>query len=119
MEQVFLNLFRNAAQAIASSPEPVQDPRIAVRISAPRDGWVRIQVEDNGPGIAPEVQRRIFEPFFTTKKPGEGTGLGLAVSYFIVTRGHGGRIHVSAEPEGGTCFTVELPLHPESGIAAT
>jgi PAS domain S-box-containing protein len=117
MEQVFLNLFRNAAQAIASSPEPVQAPRIAVRVSAPRDGWVSIQVGDNGPGIAPEVQRRIFEPFFTTKKPGEGTGLGLAVSYFIVTRGHGGRIHVSAEPEGGTCFTVELPLRPGKGIA--
>jgi PAS domain S-box-containing protein len=109
IEQVFLNLLRNSAQAIAAAPKTVQDPRISVRISA-KDEWVRIEIDDNGPGIPPEVQRRIFEPFFTTKKPGEGTGLGLSVSYFIITRGHGGRIWASSNVEGGTRFTIELPV---------
>ncbi len=109
IEQVFLNLFRNSAQAISSAPEPVQHPRISVRISN-EDDWVRIEIDDNGPGIPQEVQRRIFEPFFTTKKPGEGTGLGLSVSYFIITRGHGGKIYASTNETGGTRFTIELPL---------
>jgi PAS domain S-box-containing protein len=112
IEQVFLNFFRNAAQAMAQAPESVKDPHISVRISTPREGWVRVRFEDNGPGIPPETRRRIFEPFFTTKKPGEGTGLGLSVSYFIVTSGHGGRIRVSRGDEGGACFTVDLPVQP-------
>jgi PAS domain S-box-containing protein len=111
MEQVFLNLFRNAAQAMAAAV-PAEGPRIAVRISAPVRGLVRVEVEDNGPGIPTDVQRRIFEPFFTTRKPGAGTGLGLAVSYFIVTSGHGGHIRVSSVPGGGARFTVELPVQP-------
>ena len=113
IEQVFLNIFRNAAQAISGAPEPIENPRISVRMSA-RKGWARIQIDDNGPGMPPEVQRRIFEPFFTTKKPGEGTGIGLSVSYFIITRGHGGKIHADANPEGGMRFTIELPLKETS-----
>jgi len=109
IEQVFLNLFRNSAQAISDSAKPVQNPRISVRISSAGD-WVHIEIDDNGPGIPQEVQRRIFEPFFTTKKPGEGTGLGLSVSYFIITRGHGGRIYAATNEEGGTRFTIELPI---------
>lgn len=109
IEQVFLNIFRNAAQAISGAPEPIENPRIKVRMSA-GDGWARILIDDNGPGMPLEIQRRIFEPFFTTKKPGEGTGIGLSVSYFIITRGHRGKIHADANPEGGTRFTIELPL---------
>jgi PAS domain S-box-containing protein len=109
IEQVFLNLLRNSAQAISTAPKTVQAPHISVRISEQNE-WVRIEIDDNGPGIPPEVQRRIFEPFFTTKKPGEGTGLGLSVSYFIITRGHGGRIWASTNEEGGTRFTIELPV---------
>lgn len=112
IEQVFLNFFRNSAQAMAQAPVPLADPHVSVRISTLSEGWVRVRFEDNGPGVPPEAQRRIFEPFFTTKKPGEGTGLGLSVSYFIVTSGHGGRIHVSQGDEGGACFTVELPVQP-------
>jgi PAS domain S-box-containing protein len=115
IEQVFLNLLRNSAQAIAGAPEKIPDPRIVMRMSA-KDDWVRIEIDDNGPGIPPEVLRRIFEPFFTTKKTGEGTGLGLSVSYFIITRGHGGRIHARSKDEGGTRFTIELPVTP--GAAA-
>ncbi len=110
IEQVVLNILRNAAQAMAG--HPVQAPRIVIRLSGANQG-VRIEIEDNGPGIPPEIQRRIFEPFFTTKKPGEGTGLGLSVSYFIITQGHGGAISVTSQPGHGTCFRIDLPVTPE------
>ena len=109
IEQVFLNLLRNAAQAMAMAEPPTADPCIVIRLAA-SDGMVRIEIEDNGPGVPPEVQRRVFEPFFTTKPPGIGTGLGLSVSYFIVTRGHGGRMWVDSEPGRGAVFGLELPV---------
>ena len=108
IEQVLLNLLRNSAQAMAEAEPPQVNPRIAVRVKSTPDG-VRLEVEDNGPGMPPEVRRRIFEPFFTTKAPGVGTGLGLSVSYFIVTKGHGGRMKVASTPGVGTTFTIELP----------
>ena len=112
MEQVFLNLLRNAAQAMAGASPPVAEPRIDIRVSAV-EGGVRIEVEDNGPGMDPEVSRRVFEPFYTTKAPGQGTGLGLSVSYFIVTKGHGGSMRVESEPGRGTRFIIELPAEKE------
>jgi signal transduction histidine kinase len=69
-----------------------------------------IEVEDNGTGMDESVQRRIFEPFFTTKPPGEGTGLGMAVSYFLVTVAHQGFMDVESEPGKGTICSVRLPL---------
>ncbi len=108
IEQVLLNLLRNAAQAMAGVTPPLEHPRIDIRLSALPDG-VRIEVEDNGPGMEPDVSRRIFEPFFTTKAPGVGTGLGLSVSYFIVTKGHGGSMRAESWPGRGSRFIVELP----------
>jgi len=75
IEQVLLNLFRNSAQAMAEADPPVDAPRITVRVSGSAGG-IKIEIEDNGPGIPLNLQRRIFEPFFTTKSPGIGTGLG-------------------------------------------
>ena len=76
-----------------------------------REGeYGRIEVQDNGPGMDEQTQRRVFEPFFTTKTVGAGTGLGLSVSYFIVTDQHNGTMDVSSKPGEGTCFTVRLPL---------
>ncbi len=108
IEQVLLNLLRNAAQAMATASPPPEAPRITLRLS-PGPLGARIEVEDNGPGMTPDVRRRIFEPFFTTKAPGVGTGLGLSVSYFIVTKGHGGAMAVDSEPGHGTCFRIDLP----------
>ena len=102
LQQVFLNLVLNAAQAVR--PEG----SIAVRTGVEGDSAV-IVVEDDGCGISPDVMGRIFDPFFTTKPVGEGTGLGLAISYQIV-RNHGGEIRVSSEPGVGTRFQVRLPL---------
>jgi two-component system sensor histidine kinase HupT/HoxJ len=73
----------------------------------------RLQLRDNGPGIAPEHLSRIFDPFFTTKPVGKGTGLGLSISYGIVEQ-HGGRLSAGNRAEGGAEFVLELPLSSRS-----
>ena len=81
---------------------------VTVRVETIGAGEVSIVVEDDGPGMSPEVLSRIFEPFFTTKPPGQGTGLGLAVTYGLV-QAHGGRLEVASTPGKGTRFDVVLP----------
>ncbi|HCR12018.1 PAS domain S-box protein [Solidesulfovibrio sp.] len=109
IEQVLLNLLKNAAQAMAGHPPAQAAPTIVLGTSR-TDAGVRIEVADNGPGMPEAVRRRVFEPFFTTKEPGLGTGLGLAVSYFIITANHGGTISVESEPGKGATFVIELPV---------
>ncbi len=105
IRQVFVNLIVNAVQAVGQSGQ--------VWLSTGRDGKdVFARVEDDGPGISEGARERLFEPFFTTKPVGEGTGLGLSVSYEIV-RNHGGEILVSSEPGSGACFEVRLPAEPD------
>jgi C4-dicarboxylate-specific signal transduction histidine kinase len=104
MQQVLLNLLQNAHQAMARQSS---ERTLTVRLQ-PRDRHVVIEVLDTGPGIAPHLLSRIFDPFFTTKSPGEGSGLGLSVSYGIVGQ-HGGRLYAENRPEGGAMFVVELP----------
>ncbi len=114
IEQVFLNLFRNAAQAMIG--EKQEGPHtITIRLRMSNAGKkIRIEVEDNGPGMNKETQNRIFEPFFTTKSVGEGTGLGLSVSYMIITNNHKGTMDVESEVGKGTRFIIQLPLHRDS-----
>lgn len=104
IQQVFVNLIQNAAQAIAASGRPG-----TVRVRARRwmDG-VAIDVVDDGPGMEPDIAARVFEPFFTTKPESQGTGLGLSISQGIVKE-HGGRITLTTAPGQGATFTVELP----------
>ena len=75
---------------------------------------VSIVIEDNGPGMDEKTRKRVFEPFFTTKPVGVGTGLGLSVSYFIITENHLGQLSVTSEPGSGTTFVIRLPLKPET-----
>ncbi len=111
IEQVVLNMLKNAAQAMTANP-PGRNPRIVLRLG--QDGkYAVIEVEDNGPGMTEDIRRRVFEPFFSTKSPDSGTGLGLSVSFMIVTRNHKGLMEVVSTPGNGTCFTVRLPLHTE------
>ncbi len=109
IEQVLLNLLKNSAQAMALSPVPGREPTIALRTGV-REGHALIEVRDNGPGMDEATRKRVFEPFFTTKDPGIGTGLGLSVSYFIITNNHGGEFRVESAPGAGTTFTILLPL---------
>jgi signal transduction histidine kinase len=105
INQVFLNLLVNAIQACESGGA------VCARTRADPAGGVVVEVRDNGCGISPEHRSRLFEPFFTTKPVGQGTGLGLSVSFGIV-RDHGGAIEVESEPGRGSTFRVRLPLKP-------
>ncbi|MBE1424290.1 PAS domain S-box-containing protein [Desulfomicrobium macestii] len=108
IQQVFFNLIRNGAQAMGSQDRP---PCFILRVMG-AGTEVRIEIEDNGPGMSEELRKRVFEPFFTTKRVGEGTGLGLSVSYFLIVENHGGRIDVESSPGKGSVFIIHLPLTP-------
>lgn len=107
VNQVFLNLITNAAQAL-----PAQGGQIILS-TRPESEGVTVEVADNGSGIPAEVLPKIFDPFFTTKEIGKGTGLGLSISYQII-KDHGGHINVESQTGRGTKFTVWLPLKPPS-----
>jgi signal transduction histidine kinase len=109
LEQVLLNLLKNAAQAIHQRENDSEPGRIILRTRL-NPPWAEIQVEDNGVGMPESVRKRTFEPFFTTKEIGQGTGLGLSVSYFIITNNHKGQMEVHSTLGQGTCFTLRLPL---------
>lgn len=102
LNQVFLNLLVNAAQAIPTYGT-------LTLATGSEDNWVWVSISDSGSGIAPENLKRIFDPFFTTKPVGKGTGLGLSVSYNIIAK-HNGRIEVESELGKGTSFRIWLPI---------
>ncbi len=115
IQQVFFNILKNCAQAMQDTGEQVgqgdsdDGPRLILR--AFRKGpAVIVEIEDNGPGMEESVRKRVFEPFFTTKSVGQGTGLGLSVSYFIITDNHGGKMDVVSAPGKGAKFIIHLPL---------
>jgi C4-dicarboxylate-specific signal transduction histidine kinase len=101
--QVLVNLLLNAAQAMDGAPRPMI--RISERLE---DGIVELDVEDNGPGVAPDKREQIFDPFYTTKAPGEGTGLGLAVSRSLIESMEGDLSVGAAKSGQGACFTIRL-----------
>ncbi len=110
MQQVFLNLFRNANHALQLVDKPDHVPRLKIRVYA-MDIMLRIEVEDNGVGMEEDIQQHIFEPFFTDKafSKGEGSGLGLSVSHFIITEHHDGHIAVTSTPGEGSTFHIQIP----------
>lgn len=107
IQQVLLNLLRNASQAISESDQ--QQPALLISTRQIGDR-VEIRVQDNGPGMEDAVRQHIFEPFYTTKSTGKGTGLGLSVSYFIITEHHQGSIEVESDVGKGSCFIIRLPV---------
>jgi PAS domain S-box-containing protein len=106
LQCVFLNIINNAQQALATVEG--RQKRLAIRTFVQGD-CVAVEFSDNGPGIPQNIQSRIFDPFFTTKGIGEGTGLGLSVSYGVV-HSHGGRILLHSVEDAGATFTVMLPI---------
>jgi signal transduction histidine kinase len=106
LNQVWTNILDNAADALGGHGH--------ITLRTRQEGeWIVVEIEDNGPGIPPEVQPRIFDPFFTTKPPGEGSGLGLEISHNIIVHKHRGDIKVFSRP-GKTCFQVWLPINFEA-----
>ena len=121
--RVLLNLYNNAFQAVMErkkSGEEGYEPKVKVEIQRgssvdPRSSIldprsVTLRVTDNGPGIPEAIRDKIFQPFFTTKPTGQGTGLGLSLSYDIVTKGHGGEIKVESKAGEGSTFIVQFPV---------
>jgi len=108
-----LNLFNNAFYAVSQKQKtaaPDYQPTVTVTTFAPPSGEWRVKVADNGNGIPDAIKDKIMQPFFTTKPTGEGTGLGLSLSYDIVVKGHGGNIHVNTKEGEFTEFIVTLPI---------
>lgn len=114
LEQVLINLVANAADALQEAPPGERTITVRVRAST---GGVELRVDDNGPGMAPELLARVFEPFVTTKEADRGTGLGLPVVKRIVEE-HGGRITLESEPGAGTRATVFLPAQADAEVHA-
>jgi signal transduction histidine kinase len=110
--RVLLNLFSNAFYAVSEKKKQLSgtfEPVVSVSTQKKGDQVV-ITVSDNGMGMPQKVAEKVFQPFFTTKPTGEGTGLGLSLSYDIVTKGHGGEMRVESKEGEGTEFIFSLPL---------
>ena len=119
--RVLLNLYNNAFYAVQQRQKGKEhgdtyQPTITVSTTQV-NGHTQIRVSDNGTGMSSSVQGKIFQPFFTTKPTGEGTGLGLSLSYDIVTKGHGGSLSVEGQEGEGTAFTIQLPSATVSSLA--
>ena len=109
INQVFMNIINNAVHALSDHLDTIKDPKIEIRTKAFLDHIV-VEIEDNGPGMSPQVKQKIFEPFFTTKAVGRGTGLGLSIVYSIIEN-HKGTLEVISEEGQGTIFKISLPLY--------
>jgi len=102
LNQVWTNIIDNAIDAM-------HDEGTLIVRARREDRWVVVEIEDDGPGIEPELQSKIFDPFFTTKGPGMGTGLGLNISRNLIVQKHRGQMSVKSQP-GSTCFSIRLPM---------
>ncbi|MGB3294693.1 MAG: ATP-binding protein [Phormidesmis sp.] len=113
INQVFMNVLTNAIDAIDgkgnSQLNDNHPDQIVLRTTLLQNQWVKISIADSGCGIPEEIQPRIFEPFFTTKPVGAGTGMGLSISYQIITEKHQGKLTYFSSPEG-TEFTIQIPM---------
>ena len=111
--RVLLNLFNNAFYAVNQKQKTAgaaYKPEVEVSTST-QNGSIVIKVKDNGTGIPDGVKEKIMQPFFTTKPTGEGTGLGLSLTYDMVVKGHGGSIQVNSIEGEGSEFIIQLPVH--------
>ena len=109
--RVFLNLITNAFYAVNEKKQNNENFKPKVTVSTKKiNNHIRISVSDNGDGIPEKVKEKIFQPFFTTKPTGQGTGLGLSMSYDIVTNGHSGEFKVDTKEGEGTTFCINLPI---------
>lgn len=110
LNQVFLNIIENAIHALQTQQARI----LSIRTESIEEQFVRIVISDNGIGMTQEIQQRIFDPFFTTKEVGQGTGMGLAISYQIVSEQHHGSLRCESRAGEGATFTIEIPTKLKS-----
>jgi signal transduction histidine kinase len=116
LNQVLMNVLANAIDALQESLDDCfaqmtnHQPTITIRTSVIDPLWIEIAIADNGSGIPPEIQQRIFDPFFTTKPVGKGTGMGMSISYQIITEKHCGKLKCFSTPGEGTEFSIQIPI---------
>jgi two-component system NtrC family sensor kinase len=113
LNQVFMNILTNAIDALESHQSRDSAREITIRTSVTDGGSVEIAIADNGCGIPEQIINRIFDPFFTTKSIGKGTGMGLSISYQIITESHRGKLQVFSTPGQGTEFVIQIPIRSE------
>ena len=121
LNQVFMNLLANAIDTLeeARAQRTLQEnndrpSQITIQTSLLDSQWVEIVIADNGKGIPQEIKKRIFDPFFTTKEIGKGTGMGLSISYQIITETHSGKLECFSNSNQGTKFSIQIPIHRQS-----
>ncbi|MBD2682824.1 MULTISPECIES: ATP-binding protein [Nostoc] len=112
LNQVLMNILTNAIDALEnwSVINESKKPQISIRTLVLNCDSIAIEIADNGIGMSPEVQQRLFDPFFTTKPVGKGTGLGMSISYQIITEKHQGRLSCISSPGTGAKFIIEIPI---------
>ncbi|MBN3942639.1 MAG: PAS domain S-box protein [Nostoc sp.] len=122
LNQVFMNILANAIDAleewtienaqlrIDNLTSGLLTPTIAIRTSVIDSGWVKIAIADNGIGMSEQIQKQVFNPFFTNKPVGKGTGMGMFISYQIITETHGGKLECHSTPAAGTEFVITIPI---------
>lgn len=125
LNQVFMNVLSNAIDALEDrckdySKQENQDlePTIRIHTQLIDAAWIQVLIADNGSGIRESIVQKIFDPFFTTKPVGKGTGLGMSISYQIITEGHHGRLQCYSTLLRGTEFVIQLPVHQHNSISA-
>ncbi|MBD2120810.1 ATP-binding protein [Trichocoleus sp. FACHB-262] len=109
LNQVFMNILVNAIDALEELPEINNPSQIEISTVVVDEKWIQIAIADNGPGIPKDVQARIFNPFFTTKPVGKGTGMGMSISYQIITERHRGKLECLSHSGEGTQFIIHIP----------
>ncbi|NEQ51337.1 MAG: PAS domain S-box protein [Leptolyngbya sp. SIO3F4] len=112
LNQVFMNVLTNSIDALVNFHAEASTfmPQIEISTEQTVDQQTVISIRDNGPGIPDKIKTQIFDPFFTTKPVGQGTGMGLAISYQVITQQHQGKLMVDSTPGKGTCFEIRLPF---------
>ncbi|MFN6474201.1 MAG: ATP-binding protein [Nostoc sp. SerVER01] len=120
LNQVLMNILTNAIDALENLSFINQpgNRQIFIRTFVLNCNWIAIEIADNGPGMPPEVQQRLFDPFFTTKPVGKGTGLGMSISYQIITEKHQGRLSCISSPGAGAKFIIEIPIQQIKSVEA-
>jgi len=119
-----MNILTNAIDALEENVNKTPDGtsanlrQITIHTSVVDERWVQIAIADNGPGISKQVQQRIFDPFFTTKPVGKGTGMGMSISYQIITEKHNGTLEYCSTPGQGTEFLIQIPIRQQSQAVA-